>query len=50
MTRAEAAALFPVTTDDLRVFRELFGEIKVLYIAGKGHTFGKKPEPVNENP
>ena len=50
MTREEAAKTCPQATAFIAAMREQFGEVKVLYVAENGHTFGKKPEPVNENP
>ena len=50
MTRAEAAKACPVSSAFIDAMREQFGEVKVLYVAEAGHTFGKKPEPANENP
>jgi len=43
MTREEAAKACPEATEFLRVMREQFGEVKVLYVRENGHTFGKIP-------
>lgn len=43
MTREEAAQACPEAVEFLRVMREQFGEVKVLYVAENGHTFGKIP-------
>jgi hypothetical protein len=50
MTREEAAKACPDATAFIAEMRELFGEIKVLYVAENGHAFGKKPGAANENP
>ena len=50
MTREEAAKACPQATAFIAAMRGQFGEVKVLYVAEAGYTFGKKPEPVNENP
>ena len=50
MTREEAAKACPDSAAFIAEMRELFGEIKVLYVAENGHTFGKKPGEANENP
>ena len=44
MTREEAAKACPDATAFIAEMREAFGEIKVLYVAENGHTFGKKPD------
>ena len=43
MTREEAAKACPVSAAFIAEMREQFGDIKVLYVAENGHTFGKLP-------
>ena len=43
MTRDEAAKKCPEATAFVAAMREQFGEVKVLYVAEAGHTFGKIP-------
>lgn len=41
MTREQAAKACPEATAFIAEMREPFGEVKVLYVAEAGHTFGK---------
>lgn len=43
MTRDEAAKKCPDATAFIAAMREQFGEVKVLFVAEAGHTFGKIP-------
>ena len=43
MTRDEAAKACPEASAFIAEMREQFGEVKVLYVAEAGHTFGTIP-------
>ena len=43
MNRQQAAEACPEATAFIAEMREQFGEVKVLYVAEAGYTFGKIP-------
>ena len=43
MNRQQAAEACPDATAFIAAMREQFGEVKVLFVAEAGHTFGKIP-------
>jgi len=43
MNRQQAAKACPEASAFIAEMREQFGEVKVLYVAEAGHTFGKIP-------
>jgi hypothetical protein len=43
MTREQAAKACPEATAFIAEMREQFGEVKVLFVAEAGYTFGKIP-------
>ena len=43
MNREQAAKACPEATAFIAAMREQFGEVKVLFVAEAGHTFGKIP-------
>jgi hypothetical protein len=43
MNRQQAAKTCPEASAFIAAMREQFGEVKVLYVAEAGHTFGKIP-------